>query len=118
MEKWVACGRTGAHPTGDPLARPAEKVIRADGTSSVAEDVFVVGHGIHTVARLAGPRPIHGASGGKRAATHGETGGESGMVEGANSLLRAAADVVGGNCAAVGIAGRLPAAAHPPTPTG
>ena len=31
--------------------------VRAGGSSSVRQDVFVVGHGIHVVARLADPRP-------------------------------------------------------------
>jgi hypothetical protein len=33
VEKWAAGGRAGAHLTGAPRAKPAEKVIRADGSS-------------------------------------------------------------------------------------
>jgi hypothetical protein len=35
----------GAHLTGDPHAKLAEKVIRADGPPSLGEDVFIVRHG-------------------------------------------------------------------------
>src|SRR6266446_3700065 len=76
--------------------QPVELVHAADGFESgpshrgdqVAAGFFVPG----------------GASGGEWAATHGEIGGKGGRVEGVKSLLRAAADVVGHNCAAVGVA--------------
>lgn len=67
--KVVACGRAGSRP-GVSRAELAEKVIRADGSSSVGEDVFIVGHRIRVVAWLAGPRPCvrfrRGAGGGLR----------------------------------------------------
>ena len=67
--KLVACGRAGSRP-GVSRAELAEKVIRADGSSSVGEDVFIVGHRIRVVAWLAGPRPCvrfrRGAGGGLR----------------------------------------------------
>ena len=55
-----------------------------------------------------------GASSGERAAAGGETGGESRVVDSVESLLRAAADVVGGNCAAIGIGGGDSAPTRPP----
>jgi len=54
-----------------------------------------------------------GASGRKRTATHAQTGGQSRLVGGVKRLLRKAADVVGGNCAAVGIPRQLSAPALP-----
>ena len=57
-----------------------------------------------------------GTGGGERTATGGETGGESGVVGSVESLLRAAAEVVGGNCAAVGSSGPNAAPARAPNP--
>ena len=66
----AVCRRGGAHPTGSPPAGSAEDYVLAQGSSSVGEDVFVVGHGVHVVARFAGPRPgVHirrGAGGGQQ----------------------------------------------------
>src|ERR1019366_5413650 len=55
-----------------------------------------------------------GASGRERPATHGETGGDNGLVAGVKGLLRKAADVVGRNCAAVGSPRQLSPPARPP----
>ena len=48
---------TAAHSTGAPLGNRQQYGVRAGDGSLVGKDVFVIGHGIHVAARLAGPRP-------------------------------------------------------------
>ena len=51
--RWLGRGRP--HPR--PASQAGGKIIRALGSPSVGQDVFVVGHGIHVVAWFAGPWP-------------------------------------------------------------
>jgi hypothetical protein len=52
-EKRACDGGGGAHPSGGPQATAFHS---AHWGKSISEDVFVVGHGIHVVARFTGPR--------------------------------------------------------------
>lgn len=66
-ERRASGGRGRAHTTCVPPVKPAGKITRALGSSSVGEDVFVVRHRIHVVARLAGPGPgVHGGRSARR----------------------------------------------------
>ena len=105
----VCFGARPILPTADPILVTSDAVMTLEILHAHSEK-----QAASSAPLAAGLSVYGGASDREWPPARGETGGQSGLVEGVKRLLRAAADVVGGNCAAVGSAGELFASALPP----